>query len=123
MWIMGVSTAISTRSKLRNSIPRPTICWGVCKRSSILFFLGLIINSLGGNNDLKTLRIPGVLQRFAVCYLVVGTMEALLMKREEEYQVFLMNSLCLKKLKNLEQISQGKPDSNRIFFLVFRLHS
>jgi len=86
MWIMGVSTAISTRSKLRNSIPRPTICWGVCKRSCILFFLGLIINSLGGNNDLRTLRIPGVLQRFAVCYMVVGTMEALLMKREEEYQ-------------------------------------
>ena len=84
MWIMGVSTAISTRSKLRNSIPRPTVCWGVCKRSAILFFLGLVINSLGGNNDLRTLRIPGVLQRFAVSYLVVGTMEALLGKREEE---------------------------------------
>ena len=84
MWIMGVSTAISTRSKLRNSIPRPTICWGVTKRSAILFFLGLVINSLGGQNDLRHLRIPGVLQRFAVCYLVVGTMEALLMKRTEE---------------------------------------
>jgi len=84
MWIMGVSTAISTRSKLRNSIPRGTICWGVCKRSTILFCLGLIINSLGGHNDLRNLRIPGVLQRFAVCYLVVGTMEALLMKRTEE---------------------------------------
>ena len=96
MWIMGVSTAISTRSKLRNSIPRPTICWGVCKRSCILFFLGLIINSLGGNNDLRTLRIPGVLQRFAVCYMVVGTMEALIMKREEEYQVFCLFRIFVK---------------------------
>ena len=45
-------------------------------------FQGLVINSLGGNNDLRTLRIPGVLQRFAVCYCVVGLIEVLLIKRK-----------------------------------------
>ena len=106
MWIMGVSTAISTRSKLRNSIPRPTICWGVCKRSAILFFLGLIINSLG-NNDLRTLRIPGVLQRFAVCYLLVGTMEALLMKREEDYQQVVLSTCTRSTLSNQSERPLG----------------
>ena len=83
MWIMGVSIAISTRSKLRNAIPRMTIYWGVVRRSCVLFLLGLTVNSIGGRNDLDTLRIPGVLQRFAVCYLVVGILESTYMRREE----------------------------------------
>jgi hypothetical protein len=35
-------------------------------------------NSLGGNIELSRLRIPGVLQRFAITYLVVGTAGLLL---------------------------------------------
>ena len=46
-------------------------------------FTGLVINSIGGHNDLKTLRIPGVLQRFAICYCVVGLVEVLLVKRKK----------------------------------------
>ena len=46
-------------------------------------FTGLVVNSIGGKNDLRTLRIPGVLQRFAICYCVVGLVEVLLVKRKK----------------------------------------
>jgi heparan-alpha-glucosaminide N-acetyltransferase len=82
MWIMGVSLAISIQSQLRNSRSRSELVMNILRRSAILFFLGLIINSLGGHNDLRLMRIPGVLQRFAVAYLVVGLMQTLLASRE-----------------------------------------
>jgi len=82
IWIMGVSLAISTQSQLRNSVSRKKIILRVCKRSAILVFLGLIINSEGQNNDLRTMRFPGVLQRFGLTYLVVGSMESLLLPRQ-----------------------------------------
>lgn len=76
MWIMGVSMAISIQSQLRNSVPRLKLVLSVFRRSLTLFFLGLVINSLGGHNDLSTFRIPGVLQRFALAYLMVGLLQA-----------------------------------------------
>ena len=60
MWIMGVSLAISIQSQLRNSKSRWKIVKNVIRRSMILFFLGLVINSVGGHNDFRTLRIPGM---------------------------------------------------------------
>jgi hypothetical protein len=33
----------------------------VVKRAIILFALGIMINSIGGNNDFRTFRIPGEL--------------------------------------------------------------
>lgn len=42
------------------------------QRSCSLFLLGLVLNSLGGYNSLEQLRVTGVLQRFAVSYLVVS---------------------------------------------------
>merc|ERR1712106_244607 len=82
IWIMGVSLAISTQSQLRNSVPRKKIVLRVIKRSLVLIFLGLVINSEGRNNDLRTMRFPGVLQRFGVTYMVVGVMESLLLPRQ-----------------------------------------
>ncbi|XP_023338546.1 heparan-alpha-glucosaminide N-acetyltransferase [Eurytemora carolleeae] len=82
IWIMGVSLVISTQSQLRNSRSRFRIVRKVCIRSFILIFLGLILNSDGGRNDLSKLRIPGVLQRFGISYLLVGIPEALFLPRE-----------------------------------------
>lgn len=47
------------------------VCIKIIKRSMILFMLGLIVNSIG-EKDLAKLRIPGVLQRFAICYLIIA---------------------------------------------------
>ena len=81
VWIMGVSLVISTQSQLRNSVPRKKIILRVIKRSIILVFLGLIINS-ERSNDLKTFRLPGVLQRFGLTYIIVGCTEAMLLPRQ-----------------------------------------
>ena len=81
IWIMGVSLAISTQSQLRNSLPRQRLVLRVIKRSLILVCLGLIINS-SQPSDLRTLRLPGVLQRFGLTYLVVGLTESLLLPRQ-----------------------------------------
>lgn len=82
IWIMGVSLAISTQSQLRNSVSRKKIVLRVIKRSVILIMLGLIINSEGGHNDLRTMRFPGVLQRFGLTYLIVGLAESALLPRQ-----------------------------------------
>lgn len=54
----------------------------IVRRSATLFFLGLVINSIGGHNDLRTFRIPGVLQRFGFAYLIVGLLQATFAQRE-----------------------------------------
>ncbi|TRY61485.1 hypothetical protein TCAL_02163 [Tigriopus californicus] len=82
MWIMGVSISLSTRSMLRNSLPRQTILFRIFKRSLALFLIGIFLNS-DGHNDFRTLRIPGVLQRFAIAYMIVAVLEAFLMPRED----------------------------------------
>ena len=78
MWIMGVCMPISLRSSLRRKESKLTIFAGILRRSCLLFFLGIMNNSLGGNIELSRLRIPGILQRFAITYLVVGTAGLLL---------------------------------------------
>lgn len=82
MWIMGVSISLSTRSMLRNSLPRRTILFRIFKRSLALFLIGIFLNS-DGDNDFRTLRIPGVLQRFAITYMIVAILEAIFMPRED----------------------------------------
>uniref|UniRef100_A0A2P2I1S4 Heparan-alpha-glucosaminide N-acetyltransferase-like n=1 Tax=Hirondellea gigas TaxID=1518452 RepID=A0A2P2I1S4_9CRUS len=83
MWIMGVSTVFSFRSQLRKSVPRHVLVLRVIKRSVILFGLGLLVNGISNSNT-ETFRIPGVLQRFAICYLLTATLEALFMSVSED---------------------------------------
>eukprot|EP00095_Tigriopus_kingsejongensis_P004563 maker-scaffold462_size163801-snap-gene-0.38 protein:Tk04563 transcript:maker-scaffold462_size163801-snap-gene-0.38-mRNA-1 annotation:"heparan-alpha-glucosaminide n-acetyltransferase-like" len=82
LWIMGVSIALATRSLLRNSVTRPRLLLRVTKRSLALFLIGIFLNS-DGHNDFRTIRIPGVLQRFALSYFFVATLEAIFMHRED----------------------------------------
>ncbi|KAF2357813.1 protein of unknown function DUF418 [Trinorchestia longiramus] len=73
MWIMGVCIPMGVRSGLKRKVPKLKILFNIFKRSLKLFFLGIILNSLGGWITLSQYRIPGVLQRFAICYLVVAS--------------------------------------------------
>jgi hypothetical protein len=93
-----------SRSQLRNALPRRKIFLGVLKRSATLFFLGLVLNS-GGKTDLRTLRIPGVMQRFAATFLVAGTLEAAFMPRQERQQIsdILSKNFLTGFLRNFKQ--------------------
>ena len=78
---MGFSYSLSLNAKLRQATPRRQLVVNVIRRSLILVFLGLVINSHEMKSGLSTLRFPGVLQRLGVTYLVAGLVESLLAKR------------------------------------------
>ncbi|CAB0010742.1 unnamed protein product [Nesidiocoris tenuis] len=77
-WIMGVSLVLSIQSQLRNTISRPRVFVKILLRSLIIISLGIVLNSFK-NNNIQRLRIPGILQRLGLAYLIVGTIEAFLM--------------------------------------------
>ena len=74
MWIMGVAMVFSIRSQLRRGISRTSIIGRIIQRSIMLFILGLFVNGMS-SNFMPTFRIPGVLQRFAVCYFFTAVLE------------------------------------------------
>ena len=55
----------------------------VVRRTALLFLLGLTLNSKR-SNDLDQLRIPGVLQRFAVTYFIVSLLEIVFHANSDE---------------------------------------
>lgn len=79
LFIVGVSLVFSTAKRKESGIESGALHRQVFRRSLILFALGLFLNGfpfglLGHPFDFSTIRIPGVLQRIAVCYLVVAVL-------------------------------------------------
>ncbi len=68
LFIMGVSIAIALTNRLSRGSSTLAIIAKVIWRSIVIFGLGLALNGFP-NYILETLRIPGVLQRIAICYL------------------------------------------------------
>lgn len=80
MFIMGITTYISMR-KYGFRLSRQSAL-KMLRRTLVLFALGLLINwTAAGLPGLHTLRVPGVLQRFAVCYLAVSLASTVLSPR------------------------------------------
>lgn len=73
MWIVGVSTALSHEKFVARGGSSRGFAAKSARRAAIVFGLGLFLaafpfGTFGGHRfDLATLRIPGVLQRIAVC--------------------------------------------------------
>ncbi len=67
MFIVGVAMTFSFAKRLERGDTRSQLFANVVRRSAILFLLGLILAGFPKFN-LGTIRIPGVLQRIAVCY-------------------------------------------------------
>jgi predicted acyltransferase len=63
LFIVGVAIPLS----LEQRAPAPALV-RVLRRASVIFVLGLVLNGAAGG-DWAAIRIPGVLQRIAVCYL------------------------------------------------------
>jgi len=78
LWIVGVSMTLSFARRAEQGVQRKSLWNHVWIRSMILFALGLMLNAFPFGLvsthlfSLETLRIPGVLQRIAVCYLVAS---------------------------------------------------
>lgn len=64
----GVAMTLSFAARLRRGQQGRHLPLHILRRSALIFFLGLLLNGFP-DYHLQTLRIPGVLQRIALCYL------------------------------------------------------
>ncbi|HEV3470212.1 MAG TPA: DUF5009 domain-containing protein [Pyrinomonadaceae bacterium] len=71
LFIVGVSITLALGRRAEGGGPRRALYLKILRRSAIIFGLGLVLMGFP-SYDLSTIRIPGVLQRIAVCYLVAS---------------------------------------------------
>ncbi|ODM92298.1 Heparan-alpha-glucosaminide N-acetyltransferase [Orchesella cincta] len=79
LWIMGVCIPVSVKSQVKRGTSRLQICRKIFIRSLKLIGIGIVLGSLWGPVNVQTMRIPGVLQRFGVCYFVCSALVLLCM--------------------------------------------
>ena len=76
LWIVGVSMTFSFAVRRTKGDDNTKLLLGVLRRSAIMFGLGIFLTGFpfgllwGHHLDWATIRIPGVLQRIAICYLI-----------------------------------------------------
>jgi predicted acyltransferase len=75
VFIVGVAMAFSFTSRLERGDSRGKLFAHVLWRGLVLFALGLFINGFPTRFDPAHLRIYGVLQRIAICYVVTSILE------------------------------------------------
>jgi predicted acyltransferase len=73
LFFMGTSLVFSFESRLSRGISRASLLAHTFKRFVILFLLGLVVNGFPYFH-LGTMRIYGVLQRIAICFLVASVL-------------------------------------------------
>jgi predicted acyltransferase len=73
LFVAGLSIIFSFESRLAKGASKVSLFSHALRRSIILFLLGLFVNGFPFFH-LSTLRIYGVLQRFAVCLLIVSVL-------------------------------------------------
>jgi predicted acyltransferase len=69
LFIVGVAIPLALGPRLDASEPRGSLVGKIVRRAAVVFALGLLLHGIPGF-DFATIRIPGVLQRIAVCYLI-----------------------------------------------------
>ncbi len=76
LFIVGVAMTFSFAKRLEQGADTKSLYWHIIKRTLIIFGLGLVVNGfpfwLDSNFSLSNWRIPGVLQRIAICYFIVS---------------------------------------------------
>ena len=71
LFIVGVAITLAFGSRVESGRSKRDLYMKVIKRSLIIFAIGLFLNAFP-YFSLSELRIPGVLQRIAVCYLLAS---------------------------------------------------
>jgi predicted acyltransferase len=71
LFIVGVAIPLALGRRIAGGAGRPQVVVKILRRSVIVFGLGLLLHAVPGF-DFASIRIPGVLQRIAVCYLVAA---------------------------------------------------
>jgi predicted acyltransferase len=71
VFVVGVSVVFAFEARLARGAARSQLAWHTVQRAVILFVFGIVVNSFPLFH-LAHMRFYGVLQRIAICYLVVG---------------------------------------------------
>ncbi len=71
LWIIGVAITLSLTKRLTSGVSRSTIAVQTLRRAAILYSLGLLVY-LYPEFHFGTMRLLGVLQRIAICYLAAS---------------------------------------------------
>ena len=71
LFIVGVSMTLSFASRISRGVTRKALAIHVVRRSALIFLIGLFLNGFPAF-DFNSIRITGVLQRIALCYLAGG---------------------------------------------------
>ena len=71
LFIVGVAMAFSLSKQIEAGADRKKLMMKIIRRALIIFLLGMFLAGFP-KFDFSTIRIPGVLQRIAVCYLITS---------------------------------------------------
>lgn len=71
LFIVGAAMAFSMRRYVEREAPKKAAAGRIARRVVVLFLLGLVLNGFW-EYHLATIRIPGVLQRIALVYLIAS---------------------------------------------------
>ncbi|XP_013182542.1 PREDICTED: heparan-alpha-glucosaminide N-acetyltransferase-like [Papilio xuthus] len=78
---MGEALVLSLHARLRTSLPRLSAFGQVARRSLFLSLIGICLSSV--DVSWSDVRLPGVLQRLAAMYLIVGALECAFMRTSQ----------------------------------------
>jgi predicted acyltransferase len=81
LFIAGVSMTLSFASRSARGVTQRSLAWHVIRRSALIFAIGLFLNGFP-SFDFQSIRIMGVLQRIALCYLFGGLLYLVTFHRE-----------------------------------------
>jgi predicted acyltransferase len=81
LFIAGISMTLSFASRAARGMSRASLAWHIVRRSALIFAIGLFLNGFP-SFDFHTIRIMGVLQRIALCYLAGGLLYLASFRRE-----------------------------------------
>ena len=71
LFVVGVSIVLAFQARLARGATRGQLAWHTVIRAVVLFFFGVVVNNYP-YFEIEHMRFYGVLQRIAICYLVVG---------------------------------------------------
>jgi predicted acyltransferase len=72
LFIVGVAMTFSFASRLKRGESQARLLAHAVQRAAILFVLGVLLNGFPDAYHASTIRIEGVLQRIALCYLLAS---------------------------------------------------
>jgi len=71
VFVVGASIVFAFHARMKRGATRKELAWHTVRRAVILFALGMVVNNFPFFHWTH-MRFYGVLQRIAICYLVVG---------------------------------------------------